>query len=306
MTDKIIADVVYGAIQSYYVKMCGWEADAIADRDPEAVHQMRVNLRKSRSIVGCSGVFLDLPSVWSDRSFAKLAKVLGKLRDCDVAIANCQKYRPDATTREQEAMDVAMVDICRRRRKALERVRNTLASRDYQDLKLAMNQWLNEPRYSAVGDRPCGEIVPDLLLPVLGKLFCHPAWWLELPPDTSIEIAIPLMVRSSGDSLHDLRKQVKATRYVWELFPEFYDASPYKEFVEDLKQIQTCLGDIQDCRIFDRLLLDTLSKKTYAKLETIEQRLSQTTIDCWQTWAPLQHRYRDPIVKTQIRGMINK
>jgi CHAD domain-containing protein len=54
---------------------------------------------------------------------------------------------------------------------------------------------------------------------------------------------------SPPESLHDLRKRAKELRYLLEFFAPLHDQVAYRKVLSDLKQLQDCLGEFQDCEV---------------------------------------------------------
>src|SRR5262249_17052741 len=54
---------------------------------------------------------------------------------------------------------------------------------------------------------------------------------------------------SPPESLHDLRKRCKELRYLLEFFALLYDPAIHQQAVRDLKGLQDCLGEYQDCQV---------------------------------------------------------
>jgi len=112
-----LADYIYPAIQKQYVTILTLEADVLADDDLEAVHQMRVSLRRLRSQIQAFGSILDIPRVMGDKPIGKIARILGKVRDLDVLQDNFKTYRVDLPDAEQIYLEKVAATIAKRRRK---------------------------------------------------------------------------------------------------------------------------------------------------------------------------------------------
>jgi CHAD domain-containing protein len=121
--------------------------------------------------------------------------------------------------------------------------------------------------------------------------------------DTLDAEAVVALFNTQGDSLHDLRKQAKRVRYQMELFTDFYP-SPYQDCVKDIKAIQGILGQIQDSFVLAAFLQETLHTEIAASLPTLANRLAADRYRAWQTWQPLQQRYLNPQLRTEIRQVV--
>jgi CHAD domain-containing protein len=54
---------------------------------------------------------------------------------------------------------------------------------------------------------------------------------------------------SPPGNLHDLRKRCKELRYLLEFFASLHDPAIHQQAVRDLKGLQDCLGEYQDCQV---------------------------------------------------------
>ncbi len=54
---------------------------------------------------------------------------------------------------------------------------------------------------------------------------------------------------SPPESLHDLRKRCKELRYLLESFASLHDPATHRRAVKELKGLQDCLGEFQDCQV---------------------------------------------------------
>lgn len=296
---KTLGDWASLAIKKHFQKVIKYEADVLKDREPEALHQMRVGMRRLRSAMTGFAPALDLPKQSQEKKIGKIAHRLGTLRDLDVLREALQNhYKPALPSEEQEYLEKALVNLDKQRRHALEQVKETLEHDRYQSLKQSLKKWFKEPSYQEIAQMPIQEVLPDLLLPEVSKLLLHPGWLVgtevkEGKIDTLKELQ-PEMVEQQlaekGPLLHSLRKETKRVRYQMEVFRDFYGQS-YAAYLEDVKTIQEILGQIQDSFVLAEFLTDVLQSEIKSLLPALDEQLAQTSYQAWHQWQPLQQRY---------------
>ena len=310
LTQVILADYIYPAIQKQYIAILTHEVDVIETGDVAAVHQMRVSLRRLRSYIQALTPMIEVPKVMGNKPIAKIAKILGKVRDLDVLKASCQAYQSDLPESEKLHLEEVISKIGKRRRKAMVKVHFMLEEQDYQYFKLGINNWLNNPQYTPTVGMPIAEVLPDLLLSSISRLFLHPGWWVDtnLAPELLSELATTQLVPQHSKALHELRKQIKATRYLMELFADRY-SSRYQEHLNDFQQVHKLLGNIQDEVVIDSFIQSILGKRAMSKLPTLYSNIDRDRTQNWQAWQPIQSRYQQLSIKQElqlllIQGMI--
>ncbi|NER30455.1 MAG: CHAD domain-containing protein [Symploca sp. SIO1C4] len=287
------------AIQKYFQKIIKHEADVIKDKDPEALHQMRVGMRRLRTAVTSLAPALDLPKAAQEKKIAAVARQLGQLRDLDVLQDVLQNYYlPTLPHSEQKIIKKVLTTVGKQRQQSLEQVQTTIKQQRYQKLKLAFQDWLAIPTYRELAQISIEDVLPELLLPSVSKLFLDSAWLIgvklaagevEVPSPLNGEIVAHLL-NNHGDSLHRLRKQAKRVRYQMELFTDFY-CFQYQEYLKDIKAIQSILGRIQDSVVLAAFLTDTIKSEMAVKLPTLATQLMTHRYQAWQEWRIIQQQY---------------
>jgi CHAD domain-containing protein len=302
-----LADYIYPAIQKQYVTMLTLEAKMLADDDIEAIHQMRVSLRRLRSQIQAFDGILAIPKVMGEKAIGKIARVLGKVRDLDVLQNTFTTHQISLPDAEQVYLEKVTSNIAKRRRKEILRVKLMLNDREYQYLKLAMNNWLNHPQYQPTARVEIGSILPDLLSISVGQLFVHAGWWIDSAADPigESELAVAQTLMIHGETLHHLRKQVKATRYLLELFVDRYPAR-YGDYLKDFKQVHQLFGNIQDNVVLDKFIRKVLGKRSPTKLPTLYNRIARNNYLNWQSWEPIQAKYRRLETKQEFQFLLIK
>ena len=309
---KTLGDSAAHAIEKYFRKTIAHEADVLKDKDAEELHQMRVGLRRLRSAVTGFAPVLDLPKQAKEHKIGKVGRILGTLRDLDVMLESLQKrYYPNLPSDEQEVLDQVLLNLLKQRRRALKGVRVVLEHKSYQLLKKAIEDWLEKPQFRAISNLPIAEVLPDLLLPQVSEFFLHPAWLLgteyedgqvKVCDDLNAE-AVEQKLAAEGTILHDLRKQAKRVRYLMNLFGDFY-GEVYEAYVEDVKAIQECLGDIQDSEVLGEFLTDFVESDLKKKLPILAGILAENRYTAWGKWQILQRRYLNSETRKGLRSAL--
>lgn len=309
---KTFGDWAYLAIKKHLKHTIKYETDVLKDTDPEALHQMRVGMRRLRTAIHGFAPALALPKSAQEKKVAKIARQLGELRDLDVLQDALQtQYLPSLPTEEQDAFKKVLTTLDKQRKKTLEKVQTTLESHAYQKLIAAFKDWLEEPTYGELAELSIYEILPDLLLPSISQLFLHPGWIVGVKlEDGEVEISKNLddseqvrqLLDTYGDSVHSLRKQAKRVRYQMELFTDFY-GDTYKNYLKDIKEIQTLLGEIQDSFVLAEFLTD-IDADFMVKLPTLAAQLTENRYQVWQSWQSLQQRYLNPAIRKDFHASI--
>lgn len=309
---KLFGYWAYLAIEKHFQRTVQYETDVLKDKDPEALHQMRVGMRRLRTVVSGFAPALVLPKAAREKKIAKVARRLGQLRDLDImqdALQN--QYLPTLPNSEQKIGKKVLATLEKRRHQVLVQVQKTLNDKPYQEMKLAFQDWLQTPTYGIFAEFPIDQILPDLLLPFVSQFFLHPAWLMgvhfsdgqkQVAQDLSLEDVVELF-SVQGSVLHSLRKQAKRVRYQMELFTDFYE-TPYQDYVKEIKSIQRILGQIQDSFVLAEFLSDCLHSEIKKKLPTLVEQLSGDRYQLWQEWRSLQERYLDPQTRKDLRLIV--
>jgi CHAD domain-containing protein len=306
---KTLGDAASEAIEKYFRKTVEHEAEVLKDKDAEELHQMRVGLRRLRSAVTGFAPVLDLPKEASEGKIGKMGRILGTLRDLDVMLESLQNtYYPNLPAYEQKVLDKALLYLLKQRHRALKGVREVLEHKTYQSLKESIENWLDHPQYRAIEHLSIAEVLPDLRLPQVSEFFLHPAWLLgteyeegkvKVADDLNAE-AVEQKLAAEGTILHDLRKQAKRVRYLMNLFGDFYGES-YEVYVEDVKAVQECLGDIQDSEVLGEFLTDFVERDLKKELPKLADILAKNRYTAWQKWQVLQRRYLNSDIRQGLR-----
>lgn len=274
------------------------ESEILKDDNPEELHQMRVEMRRLRAAIIVFDRVLDLPDSAEYQNIDDISRRLEKLRDLDILLETLQnRYYPYLSASEQETLDHILIHWVRQRYKALRVVAWILDHKIYKNFKKDLQDWVKNPRFTSLDSFSINEVLPDFLLPHISELFLHPGWHVGRTQTDFISLEIlEEILNKQGKLLHSLRKQTKQVRYQMDLFTGFY-SSKYLDYLEDLKAIQECLGNIQDTLVLEEKLTQEISSHLKSKLPTFVNLLAQDRYQYWQEWEQLRH----PYLKSEIR-----
>lgn len=209
----------------------------LADVDTEFLHDLRVAVRRTRSVVKqMTGMF---PPVATERARADLRwiqEITGPTRDLDVQIAQWPALV--AAVNPTRADDLGAVDDLLRRHRgaAFTRMRRQMKGQRYETAWTAWRELLDRP-LSVVDDADHSEPIVD----VAGRRV-RAVYRSIVKRGSEIDHAAP-------ETLHDLRKRGKELRYLLELFGDLWPADAVQPLVSTLKDLQDELGRFQDDEI---------------------------------------------------------
>lgn len=242
--DLAVADALLG----YLDNMEGNVDGILADTDTEYLHQFRVEVRRSRSVLKLLGDVL--PAEMAVRAAAEL-RWLGTAttptRDLDVYGLEIDQL---ASMVERPA-DLASLaaHIQKRRTSAQSSLSAALRSPRFADFR---SQWRSDLAGVVATHSRFPASASELADERIGKTFRKVRRRSDAITSTS-----------SGEQIHALRKACKEMRYLLELFRPLCDRTAYKAVIADFKDLQEILGDFQDgevqsaaLRVFAREMLE--------------------------------------------------
>lgn len=208
----------------------------VDDLDPEFLHDLRVAVRRTRSVLKeMRGV---LASDVADRSRADLRwiqEITGPTRDLDVLLHDWPAMA--APVPASMAADLKPLEelLTGHRARAFTAMRRQLRSRRFAEAweawtEVLQGEGVTGPRSS----RPIGEMAGGRIVSVY---------------QTMVKMGSAIDDSSPPEFLHDLRKRGKELRYLLELFGGMWPAGKVKPLVAALKGLQDVLGHFQDDEI---------------------------------------------------------
>jgi triphosphatase len=223
------------------------EPAALADV-PDGVHQMRVAVRRLRSVVTTMKRILPPEQYeWVSREMKWIAGVLGPARNWDVFFSSLLAPLRSVSLGEQNLAELSRVTE-QERQSAHEKANAAIRSPRYTAALLRLLQWFascswrNQPvtERSALLMEPIGTLAPSLI----GRRYRK----VKKAADDSDEL--------TPQRRHEFRIAVKKLRYTIEFLENLFDTDEVAEFVRCLKPLQDDLGYANDVRVANELLGD--------------------------------------------------
>lgn len=223
------------------------EAVALADV-PEGVHQIRVAVRRLRSVVAAVKRMLPPEQfAWVSRDLKWAADVLGPARNWDVFSGSLLAPVRSALRTQQDLEGLSRVSE-QKRQAAHEGANAAIRSPRYTAALLNLSQWFasrswrNQPvaEQSALLTAPIAAVAPPLIERRYKKVKKAAGGFAEL----------------TLEQRHEFRIAVKKLRYTIEVFKDLFERENVDKLIRLLKPLQDDLGYANDVRMANQLLAD--------------------------------------------------
>jgi CHAD domain-containing protein len=247
----------------------------LAEADADRIHDLRVSLRRLRSLLETDSLMAAGVSARPARGWlGRLARRAGRVRDLDVQIAAWKEDLEALPGAELRALEAQLRGLRRQRRRQLRRLRRRLGRPRLQRRLQRLGDWSRQPLEAP--DRGADLI---WLRESLQRVLEHPA-------RAGVKLLVDCPPRDLQEPLHDWRKQFKRLRYRAETMAIAGVPLP-PELIDELKQVQDCLGGLQDLRVWRQ----TLAAECERPLPTLEQRWQERERQHWRQLCELVARW---------------
>jgi CHAD domain-containing protein len=217
----------------------------LADVDSEFLHDLRVAVRRTRSVQRqLGGVFPQEPLARFRAEFRWLQQVTGPTRDLDVYVLEVGGFGETLPGSVAPDLEPLRGLLLRHRQREYRRMCRELRSARATALLSDWPAFVDRFPAAPEADRP---LATRLIVDVAGARI-HSVYRRMLKMGGAIDDDSP------PQSLHDLRKKGKELRYLLELFASLYPADVVKPLVRRLKGLQDTLGRFQDREVQAGLL----------------------------------------------------
>jgi CHAD domain-containing protein len=207
--------------------------------DPEALHNYRIAIRKSRSALKqIKAVFPHRTVTRFHDTLSWLGALTGPARDMDVYLQDFDNYRNELPPPLREHIDPLYKMIQAKKTDAYKTLLHALDSKRYDSFLLSYRIFLHTPTPTHTtllnAGRPIKTVVDDRI------------WALY---KRSLKLGRAIRKDSPAQDFHELRKLCKNLRYLMEFFINLHDRKLSKQLIKALKKLQVCLGSCNDLHI---------------------------------------------------------
>lgn len=220
------------------------ESGSRTGEDIESVHQMRVAIRRMRSLFKLIGKHYRPRTVTKySRGLRRIARALGRVRDLDVLILDLENYRESLPESDAIAFDELIDSLDFRRRAHRERLNSLFDSKSYIGFVRQIDRLCKKrgrgaaPLPEAKAPHQVRHVLPLMLHECLARVRAY---------DT-------VLPASDDTVLHALRVEYKQLRYAIEFFLPLLGTSA-NHFLREVKAMQEILGRINDIAVFSEYL----------------------------------------------------
>ena len=237
-------DAVVAVLDALFATMLVNEAGTRADVDSEFLHDYRVAVRRTRSVLAMAKGVVPPPLLDElRREFKWLGDITTPTRDFDVYLLTYPQF--EASLPESRRADLRPLRsfLVEHQRLAQTELVAALDSPRYATLVDHYRRWRADPRREPAATDP--EVVPDVERPAVE--FAAARTWSAYR--SVVRDGRRITHESPAESLHDLRKDAKKLRYALECFGSLFPADEVGPLVKELKAVQDVLGEFQDCEV---------------------------------------------------------
>jgi len=235
-------------------------AGVLKDIDTEFLHDLRVSVRRTRSLLSLMKKQLPVEGFRHFQAeFKWLGNVTGPVRDLDVYLLKEREFRELLPAELQSGLTSFFKELIRRRRRALKKLRLQLRSPRFlqllQNWELFLCGLPNQPEYPQ-GKRRCRGVAEKIIVRRMARMLRQGEAITAETPDPK---------------LHELRIEGKKFRYLLEFFRSLFAREAVDEYLRHMKKLQNTLGDFNDLSVQKDMLgrqLQNLDPNNRASIAT--------------------------------------
>lgn len=245
--DDPLSEAGRKVLHFHFGRMLRHEEGTRLGEDIEELHDMRVATRRMRAAFEVfDGAFKPGAIKAHLQGLKATGRALGRVRDLDVFMEKAQIFQKAQLKEHHQGLKTLLYTWEQEREAARERMVTYLDSESYQNFTQKISVFLDKPGAGArslpkdpLTPYQVSDIVPVLIYTRLSVVRAFDA----------------IMENASIDQLHALRIEFKKLRYTVEFFREVLGKEA-KAVINDIKELQDHLGDLNDAQVATVILRD--------------------------------------------------
>jgi CHAD domain-containing protein len=248
--------------------------------DTEFVHDYRVAVRRTRSILGqLRRIFPPEPLAHFRTEFKWLGEITGPVRDLDVYLLRMDEYRAHLPESVRDDLAPLGVFLEKRQRQAHAAM---IAAMDTPRYRALLQEWRafleaplpDEPPTPYAG-RPLRDVVSERIRKTHRNVLREGR---AIGPETPAE------------ALHEMRITCKKLRYLLEIFRSLYPEKLMRRLIPAVKSLQTVLGDHQDFAVQQEALQNFARQMAAEGVAPVETLTAMGRLEAYLAERQLQAR----------------
>ncbi len=244
----------------------------VADIDIEFLHDFRVAVRRSRSVVRLLGDLLPADLLaWVTPQLKWLGDLTARSRDLDVHLQELPSVAAGLTSGRPEDLELMARQLTRLRASERRRLVRGLRSARFERWRAHWRTSLEELAKQEGRGPGVQELSTERLAGAYRRVLRRGSRTTPASP---------------AEDLHDLRKRCKELRYLLEIFAPVLDPAGARSAVKELKKLQDVLGTFQDSEAqreaiyalaAEMMAADDAGSRTMLAMGEIAARLQEST-----------------------------
>ena len=272
----------------------------VEDIDPEFLHDLRVAVRRSRSLLRHGKKVLpEDVYAWSHPDLKRLGEITGPRRDLDVLAEEWDGYVASLPDLDGAVLAPVRAQIAADRADAHRRLSAELVSTPVVELLARWRTWLasGEGTPGPRGERRLLDVVVKEIDKAEARLLEH---------GRAITPATP------AEDVHELRKDGKRLRYLLECFGSLLPSTERKAFVKRLKALQDNLGEHQDAEVHAGMLQTLAGElpastdaETFVAIGRLVEQLEHRRTEAREAFAGRFAEYDSKATRRTMQAMLD-
>lgn len=232
---QLAGETAFAVLRTQFRRMVAEEPGTRLGDDLEALHDMRVAIRRQRAAIRLFRELLPPKLARAASELRWVGRALGEVRDLDVQRATLERWNTEIDPADRPALESLGEWLVRRRSAARRKMLRLLETRRYARLVERMAAWLKRgpARRGSAPRLPILQYAPTLIAQRYGRV---------------IKLGRKIDAASPPDAYHRLRIRCKALRYALEFHAPLY-GKPARRLIDELVRLQDLLGDHQDADV---------------------------------------------------------